>query len=30
MAMERYTDTKKIQYSCTASLYFIVKVKVIF
>ena len=26
MAMERYTDTKKIQYSCTASLYFIVKV----
>merc|ERR1712062_345072 len=28
MAMERYTDTKKIQYSCTASLYFIVKLNI--
>ena len=25
MAMERYTETKKIQYSCTATLYFIVR-----
>ena len=28
MAMERYTETKKIQYSCTASLYFIVKLNI--